>query len=114
MALAPRRRPVDVRGLAWLVVPAGLAAAFGPSTGGLPVVVVALAALLTVGAAAAMLPTDPRLAIAGALPVTCLGLAVAGHPGTSTVGVAVLIATAPAVLAVAVTRTRRLRRPTPI
>jgi hypothetical protein len=57
-----------------------------------------------------MLPADPRLAIAGAVPVTALGLDRLPHsPGLFAL---VLIATAPAVLAVAVTRTRALRRAT--
>jgi hypothetical protein len=58
--------------------------------------------------AAAMLPTDPRIAIAGAIPTSALGLGVLDH-GAYLVAVP-FIAVAPAVLAVTVTRTRSLRR----
>ena len=112
MVLAPRRRTLDPRGLVWLVVPAGLLATFGSPDGrGLMLAVVAVAAILVVLAAVALLPTDPRLAIAGAVPTTGLGMGVAAAPSASLVAAALLMATAPAVLALTVVRTRRLRAP---
>jgi hypothetical protein len=108
MILAPRREPPQLRRLGYLAVPAGLIAIAGPPVEGLPVVVALAAALGVVVYAAVMLPTDPRIAIAGAIPTTCLGLGVVGH-GTGPAAV-LFIAVAPTVLAVTVTRTRSLRR----
>ena len=112
LMLAPRHRALDPRGLVWLVVPAGLLATFGSPDGrGLLLVVVAVAAILVVLVAVALLPTDPRLAIAGAVPTTGLGMGVAAAPSASMVAAVLLMATAPAVLALTVVRTRRLRAP---
>jgi hypothetical protein len=88
MLLAPRRRPMDVRRLAWLLV--------------------ALAALLVVAFAVALLPTDPRIAIAGAVPLSNLAVAVWSSPPSFAVLLG--LGAAPAVLAIAVARTRQLRR----
>ena len=110
MVVTPRRRALDLRGLVWLVVPAGLLATFGsPDGGGLLLVVVALGAILVVLVAVALLPTDPRLAIAGAVPTTGLGMGVAGAPSASIVAAVLLMATAPAVVALTIVRTRRLQ-----
>jgi len=117
MVLAPRARPVDVRRLAWLAVPAALALVLGPRGNGenpMLLALVVLAALVVVTAALALLPTDPRMAIAGAVPVSSVALAAASvhHDGSAIVVLAV--AAAPAAVAVAVGRTRRLRRIAPL
>jgi hypothetical protein len=112
MLLVPRRRAPDLRRLAWLLVPATLVAALGPppvDQSPLLLAYVALAAVLVVLFALASLPTDPRLAIAGAVPTTCLGVGVVGHAPDDLV-LLMFLAAAPLVLAVAVTRTRRLRQ----
>jgi uncharacterized membrane protein YjjB (DUF3815 family) len=69
-------------------------------------------AILGVAFCIAMLPTDPRPAIAGAVSMSSIGLAVvAVHHDGSPAALAVAAA-APVVLAVAITRTRRLQRTT--
>jgi hypothetical protein len=108
LALAPRRRASDVRGLAWLLVPATLVLAFGPpqpDQSPLLVAFVAVTALLVVVYALAMLSTDPRIAIAGAVPLTMLGI------GAGAVAMALA---APLVLVVAAARIRQLRQRVPI
>jgi len=75
LAIAPRRRPTDPRRLAWLLVPATLVATFGPpdyDQSPLLLALVAIATLLTVVYALATLTTDPRIAIAGAIPLIIL------------------------------------------
>jgi hypothetical protein len=72
---------------------------------------VLLAALLVAVAAVALLPTDPRLAIAGAVSVSNLGIAVVALNPDGSVVARLFVAAAPLVLAAAVTRTRQLRRP---
>ena len=71
-----------------------------------------LAALLVVVAAVALLPTDPRLAIAGAVSVSNLGIAVVAINHDGSLVARLFVAAAPLVLAAAVIRTRRLRRTT--
>jgi hypothetical protein len=115
MVLAPRRRTTDLRRLAWLIVPATLVLTFAPPSGDqspLLLAYVALGAILAAAVCLAMLPTDPRPAIAGAVSLSSVGLAVVAvnHDGSAP---AWLILTAAAiVLATAVARTRRLRRST--
>jgi hypothetical protein len=65
-------------------------------------------------AALAMLPTDPRVAIAGAVSLSNLGIAVVAINHDTSLVTRVFIAAAPVVLAIAITRTRRLRRHAPI
>jgi hypothetical protein len=110
MISAPRREPPQPRRLVYLLVPAGLIAVAGPPVAGLPVLIALTAALGVTAYAALMLPADPRLAIAGAIPATALGLDRLPH--SPNLFPLLLIATAPAVLAIAVTRTRALRRAT--
>ena len=72
LVVAPRRRAPDLRRLAWLVVPLTLVATFGPpqyDQSALLLVLVAVAVLLVVVYALATLATDPRMAIAGAVPL---------------------------------------------
>jgi hypothetical protein len=117
MVLAPRRRAPDPRRLAWLLVPATLVATAGaPRDEASPLLLacVLLAASLAVVVAVAMLPTDPRLAIAGALSLSNLGIAVVAINHDGSLVPRLFVAAAPIVLAVAITRTRRLRRHAPI
>ena len=73
-----------------------------------------VAALLVVVAAVALLPTDPRLAIAGAISLSNLGIAVVVINHEGALVPRLFVAAAPMVLAIAVTRTRRLLRRAPI
>jgi hypothetical protein len=125
MLITPRRRRPDLRRLAWLVVIAALgavaalgAAFFDAQRGGLgalylPPVLVALPFAL------ALLPTDPRLAIACSLVaafVGLVGIAQTLQNGLSTVGIPVIVLVliaAPIVICIASARTRSLRRRDP-
>lgn len=110
MVLAPRRRSADPRGLAWLIVPVWLVLALGPppfEQNPLLVAGVALGAIAVVALAVVLLPTDPRLAIAGALPLSNLAIGVAQSHHDTSLPVLVLVSATPAVLAVALVRTRR-------
>lgn len=114
LLFAPRRRALDLRGLAWLVVPATLVATLGPpdyDQSPLLKAFVLLAAFGVVLYAIAMLLTDPRIAIAGAIPLANLGVGATGK-GADWIA-ALLIAALPAVLAIATARSRRLARPQP-
>jgi len=115
LVVFPRRRARDPRGLAWLLVPVTLVVALGPpkdDQSPLLLAFVALAAILVVVYAIAMLATDPRVAIAGAVPLSSLGLGVT-HTGAEPFAVVVLMV-APAVFAIAVSRIRSLQRRAPI
>ena len=82
LVLVPRRRRRDIHRLVWLAVPITLVAALGPPHGEQsPVLlaVVALGALLVAVTAIALMPVDPRPAIAGAVALSTLGLGVADH-----------------------------------
>ena len=107
----------DLAGLAWLVVPVVLVATFAPPNGErnpLLLAAVALAALLAVVFAVAMLPTDPRLALAGAVGLSDLrgGLLAMHHDAPALAYLAA--SAAPVVLAFTVARTRQLRRERPV
>jgi hypothetical protein len=69
--------------------------------------------LIVIALAAVMLPTDPRLVISIAVLWTNLKIGSVGDPSSSVLMVVVILAAAPAVLAVTVARTRRLQRRTP-
>ena len=117
MVLAPRRRAPDARRLVWLLVPATLLLTLGPPSheqSPLLLAYVALAAISVAVFAVASLPTDPRLAIAAAVSVSTLGLAVAAINHDTSAPACLAVAAVPVVLAMAITRTRRLRRPTRI
>jgi hypothetical protein len=117
MVLAPRHRSPDLRRLAWLLVPATLVLTLGPPSdeqSPLLLAYVALAAISVAVFALAILPTDPRVAIAGAVSVSNLGLAVAAINHDTSVPACLFLAAAPVVLIGAITRTRRLRLATPI
>jgi hypothetical protein len=112
LLLAPRRRAPDPERLGWLLVPGGLLMLFGPGVGNSPILfgAVALGVLLVMAFAVALLPTDPRLAIAGAVPLTNLAIAVICINHQASVLLWLALATAPAALVVAIGRTRQLRR----
>jgi hypothetical protein len=117
LVLAPRRRSPDLRRLGWLVVPLTLVLTLAPPNderSPLLVAYVALGAVLVTAFALAALPTDPRLAIAGAVAVSNLGVAVVAINHDGSLVPRLLLAAAPLALAVAVTRMRRLRRATPL
>jgi peptidoglycan/LPS O-acetylase OafA/YrhL len=117
MVLAPRRRAPDPRRLAWLLVPATLVLTLGPPSDEQSPLLLASVALGAISVAVyglAILPTNPRVAIAGAVSVSNLGLAVAAINHDTSVPALLLLAAAPVVLAGAITRTRRLQRPAPI
>jgi hypothetical protein len=117
MVLAPRRRAPDLHRLAWLVLPVVLVLLFGPRDNGQNPILVAgvlLAVILVVAFALSMLPTDPRMAIAGAVPLSNLAIAVVCTDHDTSVLAWLTAAAAPAVLTVAITRTRRLQRRTPV
>jgi hypothetical protein len=115
LVLAPRRRARDPRQLAWLLIPATLVATFGPpryEQSPLLLALVAIAAIAVVVYAMVMLSTDPRVAIAGAIPLTCLGLG-AGQFGGNPIAVSLMLAT-PAALAITVLRIGQLQRRVPL
>jgi hypothetical protein len=114
MVVAPRRRAGDLRRLGWLVVPATLVLTLAPPHGErspLLLAYVVLGAILLTAFALAMLPTDPRLAIAGAVSLSTLGVAVVIHHHDVAAPATLFVAAAPLAIAVAVARTRQLRRP---
>jgi hypothetical protein len=81
LIVRPRYRRLDLRRVTWLAATVVLVAAHGPSGGeGAIAVVVSVTAILLVLAAVLTITTDPRLAIACALPATYVGLKVAGRP----------------------------------
>jgi hypothetical protein len=106
LIVSPRRRRLDLRRLAWLLAPAVLVAAYAPRGGnGSITVLVSLAAILFVLTAALKIPTDPRLAIACALPATYVALMVAGAPAMPAL---LLCLGAPLVMGMAIVRLWRL------
>jgi hypothetical protein len=111
LAISPRRRALELRRLAWLTASALLVVAFGPRrSGGLIVSLTSLAAVLLVVVAVFRLMTDPRLAIACALPAMYVGLMVLGAP----VLPALLLAlSAPLLMSAAILRIWHLRREAP-
>jgi len=114
MVLAPRRRTTDLRRLGWLIVPATLVLTLAPPNGErspLLLAYVALGAILVTAFAVAMLPTDPRLAIAGAVSLSTVGLSVVLHHHDASAPASLFLAAAPVAIAIAVARTRHLRRP---
>lgn len=117
MVFAPRRRATDLRRLAWLVVPLVLVVSFGPRDNAQNPILVAgilLAVILTVAFALSMLPTDPRVAIAGAVPLSTLAIGVVSTNHDTSLPAWLLVTAAPVVLIIAITRTRHLQRLTPI
>ena len=107
LVIAPRRRAADPRRLAWLLVPVVLVATFGPpqyDQSPILLALVTITTLLVVVYALATLTTDPRLAIAGAIPIFIL---TAGSAAGLTLAAVLVLATA-------VAGARRRRRPAPV
>jgi hypothetical protein len=112
LVLAPRRRPADPRRLAWLAIPLALALICGPprdQRNALLVLLAALVLLAVVAGALLALPADPRLAVAGAVPVSSEVLGLLHRPHVAFLVLA-LLAAGPATCAITLARTRRLRR----
>jgi hypothetical protein len=109
LALASRRRSLDPRRLAWLAVPAVLVATLGPppvDQNPLLKLYVGVAVIALVVYALALLPADPRPAIAGAVQLSVTGIAAAASHHDASFALALMIAAAPAALAVAGARSR--------
>jgi hypothetical protein len=108
LLLAPRRRAPDLERVGRLLVPVGLVAVFGPGLGNSPILLgaVLLGVLLVAALAVALLPADPRLAIAGAVPLTNLAIAVICINGQTSVLLWLALASAPATLLVAIVAPR--------
>jgi hypothetical protein len=112
MVLAPRRRGVDPRRLVWLAVPVALVIAVGPARdeqNPLLVATVKLAAIFGVAFALAMVPTDPRMAIAGAVGLSDLAVAVVAINQDTSVIAFLALTAAPPTVVLAVRRTRQLQ-----
>jgi len=113
LLLAPRRRAPMPHRLGWLAVPAVLVAAFGPAPLDGPLIAVAMLVVALTGLCAiALLPTDPRLAIAAAVPAAYLGLQIVMKPDAPIVLKTLLLAPVPIVLAITIARSRQLQQPT--
>ncbi|MGI8714889.1 MAG: hypothetical protein ACR2NR_17265 [Solirubrobacteraceae bacterium] len=104
LILAPRRRGLDLRRLVWLAATAALVAAYGHWHGTEPITaVVSAAALMLMLAAVLTITSDPRLAIACALPASYVALMVAGKPALP----AVLLLLVPPIVTTAIICARR-------
>jgi hypothetical protein len=117
MVLAPRRTAADPHRLAWLAAPIALVVTFGPPADDrspILLATVALAAIAAVAFALAMLPTDPRMALAGALGLSNLAIFVIAINGETSLVAWLSLAAAPTALVIAVVRSQRLLRAAPI
>jgi hypothetical protein len=112
LTLAPRRRAPDLQRLAWLLVPLGLVTLSGPGIGDSPMLfgAVLLGVCVIVASAVTMLPSDPRLAIAGAVPLTNLAIMVISINHQTSPVLWLALVTAPGALVFTVARTGQLRR----
>jgi hypothetical protein len=113
LGLAPRRRKPNHRRLAWLALTAALAVASSTSDDPTAAILI-LALLFLVPLALAMLRTNPRLAIACALPATSFGIHMAQDPGGPGVLGVLFLSAAPLILTITITRTRHLQAQTRI
>jgi hypothetical protein len=111
LGLAPRRRKPNHRRLAWLLLTAALAVASSTSDDPTAAILI-LALLFLLPPALATLRTDPRLAIACAVPATSFGIHMAQDRGGPGVLGVLFLSAAPLILAIAVTRTRHLQAQT--
>lgn len=106
LILAPRRRGLDPRRLAWLATTAALVIAYGRGYEmPLITIIVSLAAIGLMVAAVLTIPSDPRLAIACAMPATYVALMVAGKHAPAAW---LLLVGPPALLTIAAVSARRL------
>lgn len=113
LALAPRRRKPDHRRLAWLALTATLAVVSSASDDPTAAILI-LGLLFLLPLALAMLRTDPRFAIACALPLTSFGIHMVQDRGGPGVLGMLFLSAAPLVLTIAVLRTRHLQAQTRI
>jgi hypothetical protein len=109
LSLAPRRRGLDPRRVAWLATTAALVIAYNHRYGVAPVTaIVSVAAVMLMLTAILTIPTDPRLAIACALPATYVALMVAGKHAPAAW---LLLLGPPVLLTIAAISARRLSQP---
>ena len=109
LTLAPRRRGLDPRRLAWLAATAALVLAYNHRVDVAPfTAVVSLAAVILMLTAILTIGSDPRLAIACALPAIYVALMVAGKPAPAAW---LLVLGPPMLLTIAAISARRLARP---
>lgn len=111
LILAPRRRGLDLRRVAWLATTAALVLTLGHGHDSpLATAMVGLAAVVLMLAAVLTIRSDPRWAIACALPATYVALMVAGKHAVSAWP---LLLGPPALLTIAAISARRMtERPT--
>ena len=109
LALAPRRRKPDPRRLAWLALTAALAVV-SSKTDDPTAAILILGVLFLAPLALATLATNPRFAIAYALPLTSFGIHMAQDPGGPGVLGVLFLAATPLVLTIVVARTRHLQQ----
>ena len=107
LLLAPRRRKLSVRRLAWLTAAAALALAASRSDDAIAAVAL-LGLIVFVPPAFARLRTDPRQAIACMVSAAYFGLRMAQDPGGPGALGLLFLAAAPVVLAIAVAHTRHV------
>lgn len=113
MALAPRQRRPDRRRLAWLALTGALAVASSQSDDPTGAILI-LGLLVLVPASLVMLRTDPRLAIACAVPASAFGIHMTQDPGGPGLLGVLFLCAAPLSLAITVTLTRHLQARAPI
>ncbi|MFL5843042.1 MAG: hypothetical protein ACJ762_00015 [Solirubrobacteraceae bacterium] len=108
MGLAPRLRKPDRRRLAWLALTGALAVASSTSDDPTAAILI-LALLVLLPFSLAMLRSDPRFAIACAVPATAFGIHMVQDPGGPGVLGVLFLCAAPLTLAITVKRTRHLQ-----
>lgn len=113
LALAPRRAKPNPRRLAWLALTATLAGVSSASDDPTAAILI-LGLLFLLPLALAMLRTDPRFAIACALPLTAFGMQMVQDRGGPGVLGMLFLSAAPLVLTIAVLRTKHLQAQTRI
>ena len=112
-ALAPRRQKPNPRRLAWLALTAALAVVSSASDDPTAAILI-LGLLCLLPLALATFRTNPRFAIAGALPLTTFGIHMVQEPGGPGLLGMLFLSAAPLVLTIAALRTRRLQTQTRI
>ena len=108
MGLAPRLRKPDRRRLAWLALTGALAVASSTSDDPTAAILI-LGLLVLVPFSVAMLRSDPRFAIACAVPASAFGIHMVQDPGGPGVLGVLFLCAAPLTLAITVKRTRHLQ-----
>ncbi len=113
LLLTPRRHQPDVRRLTWLIVTAGVAliASTSDDTSAAPVI---LAVLVLAPVALALLPVDPRPAIACALLAAWFGIVLTQKNSETFVPGLIFMAAAAVIVAIGTARVHRLQTHTPV